>query len=143
MIEAFEIGGDFHSRTAAGMYSYISEALERGECVVDDDGEKDLPLVKDVYPNERRRAKVLNFSIAYGKTSHGLAKDWGVSRKEAQGIVDLWYSDRPEVQKWQEMSKRIAMKTGVVRTMWGRTRNVKLCLNKKGLASQAELAGLR
>ena len=25
-----------------------------------------------------RRAKTLNFSIAYGKTPHGLSKDWGV-----------------------------------------------------------------
>ena len=28
--------------------------------------------------------KVLNFSIAYGKTAHGLSKDWGVTQTEAQ-----------------------------------------------------------
>jgi DNA polymerase I len=31
MIEAFKIGGDFHSRTAMGMYSYIKEAVDNGE----------------------------------------------------------------------------------------------------------------
>jgi DNA polymerase-1 len=44
------------------------------------DGEKGknpVPLLKDVYSNERKRAKTLNFSIAYGKTVHGFAKDWG------------------------------------------------------------------
>jgi DNA polymerase-1 len=34
---------------------------------------------QDVYGAERRKAKTLNFSIAYGKTAIGLSKDWGVS----------------------------------------------------------------
>ena len=33
-----------------------------------------MPLVKDTYGSERRKAKTLNFSIAYGKTVHGLAQ---------------------------------------------------------------------
>ncbi len=37
---------------------------------------------------------MLNFSIAYGKTAHGLAKDWKVSTKEAQETLDRWYEDR-------------------------------------------------
>ena len=35
-----------------------------------------VPLVKDTYGSERRKAKTLNFSIAYGKTVHGLAQVW-------------------------------------------------------------------
>ena len=35
-------------------------------------------MLKDVFASERRKAKTLNFSIAYGKTKHGLAKDWNV-----------------------------------------------------------------
>ncbi len=42
--------------------------------------------------------QVLNFSIAYGKTAHGLSKDWGVSLEEAEDTVKRWYSDRPEVR---------------------------------------------
>ena len=34
---------------------------------------------------------MLNFSIAYGKTAHGLSKDFGVSVREAQNIVEKWY----------------------------------------------------
>ena len=30
MIEAFELGGDFHSRTAYGMYDYIQDAVKNG-----------------------------------------------------------------------------------------------------------------
>jgi DNA polymerase I-like protein with 3'-5' exonuclease and polymerase domains len=81
MIEAFSSGGCFHSRTAVGMYDHIKQSIADGECILEWDyskGEKpDVPLVKDKFGSERRKAKTLNFSIAYGKTVHGLAKDWG------------------------------------------------------------------
>lgn len=32
MIRAFELGGDFHSRTALGMYDHIQAAIDRGGC---------------------------------------------------------------------------------------------------------------
>ena len=56
-----------------------------------------VPLLKDTFANERKKAKILNFSIAYGKTAHGLSKDWGVSMAEAEQTVARWYADRPEV----------------------------------------------
>ena len=31
MITAFELGGDFHSRTAYGMYDYIKDDVAKGE----------------------------------------------------------------------------------------------------------------
>lgn len=42
--------------------------------------------------------QVLNFSIAYGKTAHGLSRDWGTSLEEARDTVERWYSDRPEAR---------------------------------------------
>ncbi len=30
MLEAFRLGGDFHSRTALGMYDHIKAAIDRG-----------------------------------------------------------------------------------------------------------------
>ena len=41
--------------------------------------------------------QVLNFSIAYGKTAHGLAKDFGTGLQEAKDTVERWYGDRFEV----------------------------------------------
>ncbi|GIM08897.1 hypothetical protein Vretimale_12841 [Volvox reticuliferus] len=124
MKEAFELGGDFHSRTAYGMYDYIQEAVRNGECYLEweGQGEPDKPLVKDKYAAERRKAKVLNFSIAYGKTAHGLAADFKTTTEEAQETVNKWYSDRWEVRKWQEDTRKEARQEGKVRTLLGRTR---------------------
>lgn len=63
----------------------------------DGQGKAPVPLLKEMFASERRKAKVLNFSIAYGKTAHGLSKDWKVSLDEAKATVERWYADRPEV----------------------------------------------
>lgn len=62
------------------------------------EGKSPVPLLKDMFANERRKAKVLNFSIAYGKTAHGLSKDWKTSLQEAENTVERWYADRTEVR---------------------------------------------
>jgi DNA polymerase-1 len=60
-------------------------------------------------------SQILNFSIAYGKTKHGLSRDWGVSLEEAGQTVEAWYSDRPEVKAWQLEQHKLVLKTGRVR----------------------------
>lgn len=125
MIDAFKSGGCFHSRTAMGMFDHVREAVERGDCLLEWDyskGKPPAPLLKDAYGSERRKAKTLNFSIAYGKTVVGLSKDWGVSVEEAQKILNAWYADRPEVQEWQRNTIDTAHRTGWTRTLMGRYR---------------------
>ena len=124
MKTAFILGGDFHSRTAVGMYDHIQRAINAGDVLLEWEGEgaPPLPLVKDVYGSERRKAKVLNFSIAYGKTEHGLSKDWGVDIEEAKETVEKWYADRQEVKRWQEARRRDAVTKGYVETILGRRR---------------------
>ena len=48
MIEAFELGGDFHSRTAMGMYPNVRRAVEAGECLLEwgGEGRSPEPLLK-------------------------------------------------------------------------------------------------
>lgn len=128
MKEAFKAGGDFHSRTAMNMYSHIREAVEQEQVLLEwhpQPGEDNppVPLLKDAFASERRKAKMLNFSIAYGKTPVGLARDWKVSVKEAKATVNLWYKDRKEVLKWQRERKEQANKHRCVQTLLGRTRN--------------------
>ena len=129
MIEAFELGGDFHSRTALGMYDHIKRAIDQGDCLLEWDGGEGggsppVPLLKDMFSSERRRAKVLNFSIAYGKTAHGLSKDWGVTLKEAEETVERWYAERAEVRTWQHEQHALALSEGYVCTILGRRRQL-------------------
>lgn len=49
MIHAFKAGGDFHSRTAIGMYPHIAKAVEKKEVLLEwdsKDGQAPAPLVK-------------------------------------------------------------------------------------------------
>ncbi|RLN97177.1 hypothetical protein BBJ28_00007129 [Nothophytophthora sp. Chile5] len=141
MIHAFKAGGDFHSRTAMGMYPYVAKAVESGEALLEWDfssGEKPpAPLLKDKFGNERKNAKVLNFSIAYGKTAYGLSKDFGVSRKEAAETLEKWYADRAEVRHWQQQAMETARRYGYTRTLLGRYRRLPdAMLNDNSMASK-------
>ncbi|KAL9316627.1 hypothetical protein ACSQ67_017628 [Phaseolus vulgaris] len=152
MLEAFKAGGDFHSRTAMNMYPYIREAVEKKEVILEwhpkpGEDKPPVPLLKlmmsdivrtrvlavheggkihDAFASERRKAKMLNFSIAYGKTPVGLSKDWKVSVKDAKKTVDLWYNDRKEVLQWQEERKKEAHEFHCVHTLLGRARRFPL-----------------
>jgi DNA polymerase I-like protein with 3'-5' exonuclease and polymerase domains len=150
MIAAFEAGGDFHSRTAMGMYPYVRAAVVAGDVALEGGeegggggggGAPAHPLLKDRFKEERRKAKILNFSIAYGKTAFGLSKDWGVSMAEAEATVAAWYADRPEVLAWQQDTRDRARRTGSVATMLGRHRNLP-GINTRRLAGHAERAAI-
>ncbi|KAJ1273063.1 hypothetical protein BS78_06G251300 [Paspalum vaginatum] len=127
MLDAFKAGGDFHSRTAMNMYQHIRDAVEDEKVILEwhpQPGQEKppVPLLKDAFGAERRKAKMLNFSIAYGKTAHGLARDWKVSVKEAKDTLKLWYSDRKEVLAWQTKQKELAQEKCEVYTLLGRSR---------------------
>ena len=129
MISAFGAGGDFHSRTAAGMYPHVAADVASGAVLMEWDEAAEgrpppAPLLKSVYANERRKAKVLNFSIAYGKTAMGLSKDWGVTPAEAKETLEAWYADRPEVREWQSAVLESARATRSTRTLLGRYRDL-------------------
>ena len=53
---------------AMSMYDYIKEDVEKGGCLLEWDssqGEPPVPLLKHKYGSERRKAKIMNFSLAY------------------------------------------------------------------------------
>lgn len=127
MLDAFKAGGDFHSRTAMNMYDHVRKAVEEKEVLLEwhpQPGEEKppVPLLKDAFAAERRKAKTLNFSIAYGKTDVGLSRDWKVSVKEARETVKRWYKDRKEVSEWQKQRKKEAIENHLVYTLLGRAR---------------------
>ncbi|XP_051209078.1 DNA polymerase I A, chloroplastic isoform X2 [Lolium perenne] len=127
MLDAFKAGGDFHSRTAMNMYEHVRDAVHGKRVLLEWDSQPDqqkppVPLLKDAFGAERRKAKMLNFSIAYGKTARGLAQDWQVTVKEAKDTLNLWYRDRKEVKAWQNRQKELVREKCEVYTLLGRSR---------------------
>jgi DNA polymerase-1 len=103
LIQAFRDGEDIHDRTARQVF---------GEAAGLSEAEK------------RRRAKIINFSIIYGKTAFTLGKEFGVSTREAQAFIDAYLDRYPRVRDLLEAIIREARRTGKVRTLFGRQRYV-------------------
>jgi DNA polymerase I len=103
LIDAFRSGEDIHDRTAMKVFG-PSSALDKHEL--------------------RRRAKIVNYALLYGKTAFTLAKDIGVTKEAAQEFIDAYFAGFPKVRVFIDETLRRARDTGVVKTMFGRRRLV-------------------
>lgn len=105
MIDILQSGGDIHSRTAYKMFEEVKLAVDQGLVVVDEAArDKDAPLVKDHFPELRKKAKTLNFALLYGKTAFSFAIDWNIEQSEAQAVIDRWFQAFPEVKEWMDIA---------------------------------------
>lgn len=103
LIRAFNEGLDIHSATAAEIFS--------------------LPLI-EVTPELRRRAKAVNFGIAYGQGAYGLAESLGISRNESSGIIKRYFERFEGVRAYMTETVERAKKTGFTETIFGRRRYI-------------------
>jgi DNA polymerase I len=103
LMDAFRRGEDIHDRTAREVFGPFS------------------PLAPD---EQRRRSKMVNYALLYGKTAFTLATDIGISRKEAEAFIAAYFARYPGVGRFIEETKASARETGVVRTLLGRLRRL-------------------
>ncbi|MGE0444187.1 MAG: DNA polymerase I [Vicinamibacterales bacterium] len=103
LIEAFRNGEDIHDRTATRVFGTDS-GLSAHEL--------------------RRRAKIINYALLYGKTAFTLARDIGVTKEAAQEFIDAYFAGFPKVRAYIDGTLEQARATGVVKTMFGRRRLV-------------------
>ncbi|MES2962884.1 MAG: DNA polymerase I [Bdellovibrionota bacterium] len=101
LTRAFESDVDVHSVTASEVF------------------EVDL---KDVTPEMRRKAKAVNFGLAYGQGAFGLAETLRIPRSEASEIITRYFSRFPGVQRYMTDTVEEATKKGYVETIFGRRR---------------------
>lgn len=101
MISAFKNNVDIHKVTASEVFN--------------------LPLDL-VTPILRNRAKAVNFGIVYGISAFSLAKDIGVTRKEADTYIKNYFKLYENVQKYMQNSIEKAKECGFSQTMFGRRR---------------------
>jgi DNA polymerase-1 len=78
-----------------------------------------VPL-NQVTSEMRRRAKAINFGIAYGMREHGLAKNLGISRIESSHYIGIYFKKYPEVLDYMNSVKKFAAQHGYVETVAGR-----------------------
>lgn len=79
----------------------------------------------EVTSEQRRAAKAVNFGIIYGQTDYGLSKELGISRKEAEAYINLYFSRYPLVETFINDTIEKTRESGYVTTMLGRRRYIK------------------
>jgi DNA polymerase I len=111
LVDAFRRGEDIHDRTALKVFGEAS-GLDAHEL--------------------RRRAKIINYALLYGKTAFTLAKDIGVTQQAAQEFIDAYFAGFPSVRAFIDTLLDTARTTGIVRTMFGRRRLVPELTSRNG-----------
>ncbi len=77
---------------------------------------------ENITPEERRRAKAINFGIIYGISDWGLAEQIGVSLKEAKQLINSFYENYPEIGQYFKKVIEDAEKNSYATTLLGRRR---------------------
>ena len=103
MIDGFIGGEDIHRITASQVFN--------------------MPM-NMVTPLMRSRAKAVNFGIVYGIGAFSLAKDIGVTRKEADSYIKGYLHHYDGIRRYLEKVVADARDCGYVETMFRRRRNL-------------------
>ena len=103
----------------------LTAAFLRGDDIHDQTANKVFGPDSLLDPHElRRRAKIVNYALLYGKTAFTLAKDIGVTQQAAQEFIDAYFAGFPRVRAFIDKTLADAQASGVVKTMFGRRRPV-------------------
>lgn len=88
---------------------------------------------QDVTRVERDRAKVVNFSIIYGKSSFGLSKELDIPVHEATKYIKRYFEIYKGIENFINMTILDARNDGFVKTLFGRKRFIP-GVNSKNIA---------
>ena len=101
MVEAFVQNGDIHMNTATRIFDKPAEAITSAM---------------------RSIAKTMNFSIVYGISDFGLARDLGVTVKQAHHYIAEYEQEYPRIRPYLNSLVQQAYDLGYVETLFGRRR---------------------
>lgn len=104
LLEALRSGVDVHAATAAKVYGVA---------------------LKAVTPEMRRKAKMVNYGIAYGISAFGLSQRLGIPRREAAEIIEQYFRQFPGIRKYMDDTIAFARKHDYVETVTGRRRYIR------------------
>jgi DNA polymerase-1 len=98
---AFESGADIHAATAARVFGLPEDHV-------------DAEL--------RRRAKAVNYGLAYGMNAFGLASRLEITPDEAQEFINAYFSSFPQIRDFLDRQVARATAEGFTETLLGRRR---------------------
>lgn len=99
LIDSFNADLDIHSQTAREIFGH-----------------------DDITPEERRKAKAVNFGIIYGISAYGLATDIGISTSMASDYIKRYYEIYPEIKAFMDQTIEFCKENGYVKTIKNRKR---------------------
>ena len=103
MINAFIDGVDIHTVTASQVFN---------------------TPIEFVTPEQRKRAKAVNFGIVYGMGDFSLASDIKVTKKQAGEYIESYFETYPKVDEYLKKTVEKAKEDGFVTTLYGRRRYI-------------------
>ena len=119
LIEAYREEKDLHDLTARRIFN-LSDS-------------------EDVSREQRTIAKIINFSIIYGKTPFGLAKELKIPVKDASEYIKKYFEQYPRVTTFEKEVIEFGEEHGYVKTLFGRKRYISGIDSKnKTIKAQAE-----
>ena len=99
--EAFLNNADIHTNTASKIFEVSPE---------------------EVTPSMRSKAKVVNFSILYGVSAFGLARNLKIPRSEAAEMIEQYFLKFSKIKEYMDSTIEFARSNGYVFTHYGRKR---------------------
>nr|WP_284694488.1 DNA polymerase I [Geomonas sp. Red32] len=111
LCDAFANGEDIHLRTACEVFD-IHPAFVTGEM--------------------RRQAKVINFGVIYGQGAFSLAKELGVTPKQAKAFIDSYFERHAGARAFLDRCIQEAEVCGFVTTLLGRRLSIPDIGSKNG-----------
>ena len=103
LVEAFTSGRDIHNATAARVFG-----VDPGEVSIE----------------QRSKAKMVSYGLAYGMEAYGLAQRLGIATDEAAVILDAYFTAFPKVKAYMDATVAEARERGYTETLFGRRRPI-------------------
>ncbi|MEZ5406801.1 MAG: DNA polymerase I [Acidimicrobiales bacterium] len=103
LIEAFTTRSDVHRTTAARVFGVTPEEVDF---------------------EQRSKAKMVSYGLAYGMEAFGLGQRLGIPTREAQVILDAYFESFPAVRAYMDATVTEARNRGYTETLFGRRRAI-------------------
>ncbi|MCS5682650.1 MAG: DNA polymerase I [Acidimicrobiales bacterium] len=103
LVHAFESGEDIHNATAASVFGVKPDKVNT---------------------EQRSRAKMVSYGLAYGMEAYGLGQRLGISTGEASEILEAYFLAFPSVKSFMDEIVEKTKETGYTETLFGRRRPI-------------------